>query len=473
MVLRVLPPSRFTVRLSLQLLLLVSAIITLSGIEALWRRTTSKAPKKLSPTLSLPDLDLNLVRGKPAGAYTTRPPCVDKPFVDTSPRSDARGQIALVTGVAGFIGAQVAEHCLRLGLRVIGVDDLSSGYLSNVPTEVNFVLGSVGDPRLLDKLFRRYRFDYVYHLAGHGSVRLSHHQRSFVYTNEVVASAHLLNAVVRAGDTKCLVYLSSAAVYGQPAGRYGDVPFKETDPTHPDTPYGIAKLAVEQDIRATSKRFGLNFVILRAHSVFGPGVNIRDPHHGIVGAYLMAHLTRNTASRQPLVVFGDGSQKRSFTYVKDLAEVVSIAPFVPLAWNNVYNVGTDEKSSINDLIEAIQSAMGSVLPTQRVPADGGSLLVDHTKFRCIFGSQSWTSLQDGLQETVQWVMHLFSGLSKAEIADVLKRRCLDNTEVKQGIGRLGDLCARGVNEVLEVRTLAPSDHAREALKRWPGRLAKF
>src|ERR1700730_2717631 len=93
---------------------------------------------------------------------------------------------ALVTGAAGFIGSHVAEHCLRKGLEVIGLDDLSGGFLENVPGGITFVLGSITDPALIAELFAKYRFRYVYHLAAYAAEGLSHFIRRFNYQNNLI-----------------------------------------------------------------------------------------------------------------------------------------------------------------------------------------------------------------------------------------------------------------------------------------------
>src|SRR5438046_1158288 len=119
----------------------------------------------------------------------------------------------LVTGIAGFIGAHVARECLRRGFEVVGLDDLSGGFKGNVPEEMQFIEGSVSDDELVEKLFKKERFDYVYHLAAYAAEGLSHFIRRFNYNNNLVGSATLINAAVR-HDVKCFIFTSSIAVYG-------------------------------------------------------------------------------------------------------------------------------------------------------------------------------------------------------------------------------------------------------------------
>src|SRR5690349_11785275 len=119
----------------------------------------------------------------------------------------------LVTGIAGFIGSHVAEHLLRAGHTVVGLDDLSGGFTGNVPAGATFVQGSAEDEALTAQLFARHRFDTVYHLAAYAAEGLSHFIKRFNYRNNLVASANLLTHAVN-HDCKLFVFTSSIAVYG-------------------------------------------------------------------------------------------------------------------------------------------------------------------------------------------------------------------------------------------------------------------
>src|SRR5437763_7359619 len=150
----------------------------------------------------------------------------------------------LVTGGAGFIGAHVALHLLEAGHDVVVLDDLSGGYEENVPSGATFVDGSVTDPELADELFRAHDFAHVFHLAAYAAEGLSHFIRRFNYTNNVLGSVNLINAAVR-HEVECFVFTSSIAVYGAL-----EPPMREEQAPQPEDPYGIAKYAVELDLRA-------------------------------------------------------------------------------------------------------------------------------------------------------------------------------------------------------------------------------
>jgi len=172
--------------------------------------------------------------------------------------------VSLVTGGAGFMGSHVAEQLLMKGDKVVVLDDLSGGFVDNVPKGVTFVEGSILNHELVDRLFRGYEFEHVYHLAAYAAEGLSHFIRRFNYQNNLIGSVNLINESVR-HKIKCFVFTSSIAVYGR-----GQLPMREDQIPLPEDPYGIAKLAVEQDLKCAHEMFGLNYVIFRPHNVYGP-----------------------------------------------------------------------------------------------------------------------------------------------------------------------------------------------------------
>ncbi|MCB0360769.1 MAG: UDP-glucose 4-epimerase, partial [Bdellovibrionales bacterium] len=156
----------------------------------------------------------------------------------------------LVTGGAGFIGAHVVRELLEDGAEVVVLDDLSGGFRDNVPDEATFVEGSILDKDLINNLFAEQRFDRVYHLAAYAAEGLSHFIKRFNYNNNLIGSVNLINASVL-HDVKCFVFTSSIAVYGA-----NQLPMTEDLTPQPEDPYGIAKFAVEQDLRCSHEMFG-------------------------------------------------------------------------------------------------------------------------------------------------------------------------------------------------------------------------
>lgn len=301
---------------------------------------------------------------------------------------------SLVTGGAGFMGSHVAEHLLKLGHNVVVLDDLSGGFEENVPKGATFTQGSVVDHEVIDRLFNRYSLDYVYHLAAYAAEGLSHFIKRFNYNNNLIGSVNLINASVNHG-VKCFVFTSSIAVYGA-----GQSPMSEDMIPVPEDSYGIAKLAVEQELRVSHDMFGLDYVVFRPHNVYGERQNIGDRYRNVVGIF-MNQLLRG----EPMTIFGDGTQQRAFTHIDDVAPIIAASVDFPDARNQVFNVGADVPYTVNELAEMVADAMG--LPCSVVHLDARSevktAFSDHSKAERAFGKCEKKSLRDGLRAMAEWV----------------------------------------------------------------------
>ena len=300
----------------------------------------------------------------------------------------------LVTGGAGFIGSHVADALLARGHDVTVLDDLSGGFRENIPAAAGFVQGSVVDHALVDRLFADYRFDHVYHLAAYAAEGLSHFIKRFNYTNNVIGSVNLLNASINRG-VQTFVFASSIAVYGSTSP-----PMTEADVPAPEDSYGIAKYAVEMELRASKDLFGLNYVTFRPHNVFGPRQNIGDRYRNVVGIFMNQIL-----HGQPMTVFGDGMQTRAFSYIDDVAPMMAEAIDRPESWNNTFNVGADQPYSLLQLAHAVAAAMGVAPRIQHLDArhEVQHAHSSHAKVRQMFGARPQTPLAVGLDRMAAWV----------------------------------------------------------------------
>jgi UDP-glucose 4-epimerase len=300
----------------------------------------------------------------------------------------------LVTGVAGFIGSHVADHCLRLGFEVIGADDLSGGTTANVPRGVDFRRGSVTDRAFVDALFSRGRIDYVYHLAAYAAEGLSHFIRQHNYDTNVLGSMTLINnAVIH--DVRCFVFTSSIAVYGT-----SRTPMTEDTAPHPEDPYGISKYAVELDLEAAHRMFGLPWIVFRPHNVYGERQNIADRYRNVIGIFFN-QLRRGV----PMTVFGDGMQTRAFSHVDDVASIIARAPLVPDAGQQVFNVGADQPVTVLALAHAVARAL-DVEPRVEHTAPRNEVVhafASHERARRVFGASRHIPLDEGLARMAAWV----------------------------------------------------------------------
>jgi len=282
----------------------------------------------------------------------------------------------LVTGAAGFIGSHVCRHLLASGHTVVALDDLSGGFEDQVPAGAEFVRGTVTDAALIDRLFEEHKFDHVFHLAAYAAEGLSHFIKRFNYTNNLLGSVNLINAAVNNG-VRCLVFTSSIAVYGR-----NQVPMTEELAPQPEDPYGIAKYAVELDLREAHEMFGLNYVIFRPHNVYGENQNIGDRYRNVIGIF-MNQIMQN----QPMTIFGDGKQTRAFSHIDDVAPIIASSIARPAAQNQVFNVGADQPYSVLELANVIAKAMGVPPNIRHLEARNEvvNAYSSHAKVQAVFG----------------------------------------------------------------------------------------
>jgi UDP-glucose 4-epimerase len=300
---------------------------------------------------------------------------------------------SLVTGGAGFIGSHVARECLRLGHRVVVLDDLSGGFRDQVPSGAAFVEGSITDAALLADLFARERFEYVYHLAAYAAEGLSHFIRRFNYTNNIVGSVNLINAAVN-HDVQCFVFTSSIAVYGAL-----EPPMREDMAPSPEDPYGIAKYAVELDLRAAHRLFGLPYVIFRPHNVYGEHQNLADPYRNVIGIFM-----RQILDGEPMTVFGDGTQTRAFSYIDDVAPHIARCVDVAAARQQTINIGADRAYTVTQVAGMVARMLDARSDIRHLPAreEVRHAFASHDRARQMLGATATVSLEDGLRRMAQW-----------------------------------------------------------------------
>jgi UDP-glucose 4-epimerase len=300
---------------------------------------------------------------------------------------------SLVTGGAGFIGSHVAAELLKTGQRVVALDDLSGGFVENLPPGAEFVEGSILDRALIDKLFKQHHFDLVFHLAAYAAEGLSHFIKHFNYQNNLIGSINLINASVN-HNVKCFVFTSSIAVYGSAA-----LPMTEATMPLPEDSYGIAKHAVERELHATHEMFGLDYVIFRPHNVYGEHQNIGDRYRNVIGIF-MNELLQN----QPLTIFGDGTQTRAFSYISDVAPIIARSSDLPGARNQIFNVGADTPYTINHLAEVVMQALEKKVGVKHLPARNEVVHAysDHSKVQRVFGLRKPIELAEGIARMAAW-----------------------------------------------------------------------
>jgi UDP-glucose 4-epimerase len=264
----------------------------------------------------------------------------------------------LITGVAGLLGSRLADYIIENhpSVEIIGIDDLSGGYFENVNPKVsefwrmNLVNGN------LRECFERHNFDYVYHFAAYAAEGLSPFIRSYNYNNNLVATTRIVNECIKS-NVKRLVFTSSMAVYGN-----AEPPFDETYKPNPIDPYGIAKYACEMDIQVAGDQHGLDWCIIRPHNVYGIKQNIWDKYRNVLGIWMYQYM-----NDEPMTIFGDGEQKRAFSFIDDCLEGLWKASQKKECSKQVINLGGTKYYSINEANKILRDVIkdGEVIYKQK------------------------------------------------------------------------------------------------------------
>jgi len=302
-----------------------------------------------------------------------------------------------VTGCAGLLGANYTRHLLENGHQVIGIDDLSGGYKAFVPTGENFtfVKFNLEKRKKVVELFEEHKPDVLLHFAAYAAEGLSPFIRNFNYRNNLVCSANLINECIT-HNTK-FIFTSSMAVYGEQ-----EPPFTEDKRPQPIDPYGIAKYAVECDLKLAHEQFGLRYNIVRPHNVLGTYQNIWDRYRNVIGIFI-----RKAINGQPILIYGDGEQTRAFSDIRYYMD-----PFDKLLTDyddEIFNIGADKYFSLNEVAETVQRIAKKY--GYEVPIEHGQprhevkhAYCDHTKAKTMLEFKDETNLTELIENMFVWAV---------------------------------------------------------------------
>lgn len=297
----------------------------------------------------------------------------------------------LVTGGLGHVGFAVAKYIAdRYGSdSVICIDNCSSSS-PDVLGECNFEV-ILKD---LSTLSQIPECDYVIHTSAFPYEGLSHFMRVHTYTNNLIATANLINLCVKF-EVKRLVFTSSMAVYGNIKP-----PFDEKDFCCPVDPYGNAKLAAERDIQIASSFYGLSYCILRLHNVYGPGQNVWSRYRNVIGRWLL-----QCKNKTFITIYGSGYQKRAFSYIDDIVPCIVKACIEPKAENQIINLGGTTPYRLLDvayLVNFLCDGVGLVCLEPR-RNEVQEAYCTWQKSSDILEYKDKTSLKDGILATWNWI----------------------------------------------------------------------
>ena len=315
-------------------------------------------------------------------------------WLDKARFESIRGQRALVTGGAGFIGSHLAHGLLECGVDVSILDDLSSGSVDNIPSEAAFVEGSILDPACLARAIDG--CSMVLHEAAMVSVPQSVEQPERCLMVNVLGTQRVLEAAIEAGSRRVILAASAAAYGDQP-----NLPSREGDPTAPCSPYAMSKLAGEQLLRVWSRTHGLDTMSLRYFNIFGPRQDPRSAYAAVISAF-----ADRLASGQAPVIFGDGSQTRDFAHVSNVVLANLLAVSSPTRWTGeILNVGTGHSVSLLELARTMGEVVGRSGECDHEPPRAGD--IEHSRADIgeagrLLGYEPVTGLEEGLADTLAW-----------------------------------------------------------------------
>lgn len=304
----------------------------------------------------------------------------------------------LVTGVAGFIGSNLAHELLRRGERVIGFDNFETGKRENIEGlsgNIEFQELDLLDTAGVNAICRG--VDYVLHEAAIPSVPRSVKDPVSSHNTNITGTLNLLMAACDAG-VKRVVYAGSSSAYGDTP----TLPKREDMLPRPLSPYAVQKLAGELYLSSFSRVYGLETVSLRYFNIFGPRQDPASQYSGVLAKFITQMLTGDTCT-----IFGDGEQSRDFTYVDNAVSANLLACSAPAEKVNgrVFNVGTGSRFSLNETFQILEGITGYSGRPRYADAREGDVrhsLADISRTHEAIGYEPLVGFEDGLRRTVEW-----------------------------------------------------------------------
>lgn len=290
------------------------------------------------------------------------------------------------------MGSWLVDEMIHRGHEVVSADNLIGGRKENVNPDCKFVLADLRNRASVHDLVNN--VDTIFHLAAYAAEGQSFFSPISINEINIVPMHNLLVEAVNGGVER-MVFTSSMAVYGGQKP-----PFNEDQPRMPEDPYGAAKTYCEQILEIFSRTYGLEYVIIRPHNVYGPRQNIRDPYRNVLGIWI----NRIMRGKAP-IIYGDGRQTRAFSYVEDVTPAIANAADSKKAEGQIINVGTDEAVAVNDACRLVLQAMGSNMEPVHEPERTGE--VKHAyctvkKSVDLLHYKTKHTLKEGLQKMVEW-----------------------------------------------------------------------
>jgi UDP-glucose 4-epimerase len=304
----------------------------------------------------------------------------------------------LVTGVAGFMASHLAEYLRNEGHEVIGLDNMSIGRASNVPAGITVFLADLRNAEEIATIIAEEKPEVIYHLAAWAHEGLSQFMPRLITENNYNAFLNLIIPAINNGLRR-IVVCSSMSVYGDQ-----EPPFDEALRKKPVDVYAVAKAAMEDTVAILSDVHGFDYTIIRPHNVYGPRQIIWDPYRNVAGIFINRIL-----NGKPPIIYGDGTQTRSFSYIDDVTPYIAKAGMIDETKGEIINVGPLEEFTINELAHTILAAFGSDLEPLHLPdrpREVKHAYCTNDKAKRLLGYKTSVTLQEGIARMVAWAKEL-------------------------------------------------------------------
>ncbi len=307
----------------------------------------------------------------------------------------------LITGIAGFIGSNIARALLAQGATVRGVDNFITGKQSNLQDlrGIDFIEGTIEDPEICARACQG--VDFVFHEAALASVPRSVENPAASNSANVTGTLNLLVAA-RNAAVRRVIYAGSSSAYGdQPT-------LSKSEDMLPDpiSPYAVSKLAGEHYMRSFTRVYGLETVTIRYFNVFGPHQDPSSQYSGVLAKFSLAMLEGRTP-----VIYGDGTQSRDFTFIENVvdANLRAVAAPAETVSGGVFNVATGQRITLLDAVKSLRELTGYTGPVDFSPARKGDIahsLADISRAREALGYKPKVNFHEGLRRTIHWYRSL-------------------------------------------------------------------
>lgn len=300
-----------------------------------------------------------------------------------------------ITGVAGFLGSNLAEACIKKGHKVSGCDNLVGGELGNIKDlKLKFYKTDIED---LDKMTEIIRgVDVICHAAAYAHEGLSNVSPKFICQNNLSGSVSVFTAGIR-NKVKRIVFCSSMARYGNV-----DRPYRESQTPKPIDPYGVSKVAAEDILKILSKTYGFEYNIAIPHNIIGPKQKFDDPFRNVVSIMVNLILQNKTPT-----IYGDGNQRRCFSDIDDCISCLEKLLFDENIFSETINIGPDEEPiTINDLFKLIANKMQFNQPANYIPPRPNEVfdaVCSSEKARNLLGYSTKVKLDESINKVINYI----------------------------------------------------------------------